>query len=152
MYILKYKGFIQIQYSFLFLNENLTVRYSRSGVLGRWFEFRGWSTRIYFFNLYKALRFHFSLEEGMGSYQTFRDILNLGLPLYGWHKFNAWVGTINVFFNCKPNWIISQGKEPPPPAFPTSYPSPTSTASLLCKEPFVLPCTYLAVWPYWQAN
>lgn len=38
---------------------------------------------------YKALRFHFSLEEGMGSYQILRDILNLGLPLYGWHKFNA---------------------------------------------------------------
>lgn len=45
----------------------------------------------------------FSLEEGMGSYQIFRDILNLGLTLYGWHKFNARVGTINDFFNCMPN-------------------------------------------------
>ena len=59
MYILKYKGFIQVKYSFLFLNENSTVRCSRTGLLGRRFVFRGWSTGIYFFNLYRALTFHF---------------------------------------------------------------------------------------------
>lgn len=64
----------------------------------------GWKAwDLFSFNLYKALVFYFSLEEAMGLYPIFRDILNLGLRVYSWHKFNARVGTINDFFNCMPN-------------------------------------------------
>ena len=60
----------------------------------------------------------------MSSYQIVRDTLNWGLTVYGWHKFNAWVGTINDFFNCMPNWIISQGKESPSPTTPPPCTTP----------------------------
>lgn len=145
--------FIQIEYSFQFLNENCAVRCSRTGLLKGWLVFRSVeSMGFIFFYLNKAFIFYFFLEKGMSPHQIVRIILNFRLTVYSWHKFNASVGSTNDIFNCMPKWIISQGKEPSPPVFPTSCPSPTNTASLLRKEPFVLPCTYLAVWPYWQAN
>lgn len=80
------------------LSDALELVYSKGDLyLGVW---RAWG--LFSFILYKALVFYFFLEKGMGPHQIFRIILNFRLTIYGWHKFNASVGSTNDIFNCMP--------------------------------------------------